>query len=267
MNYQKNDIQLFLNSKGIRIPSGYKYKAINKEIYNIELAHSKAKDLAKTFFEKRLSILNQAAENLDKSDVESGKKLISLCVWDADFFGRFFCEGTVFLENLFRVSANNKELIFMTPSEYLEDQKNQEMQTVETEFSSSNFNGYAETTIDANNDWVYRHILRSIDRMSELADRFPNETGVRERCLNQAAREIMLALSSDWPRLMSEIHSSSLPRWKSYARKRIEDHIRNFTTIYESLGSNHLNTKFLTDLEQSNTIFPQINYKVFKKNR
>jgi 1,4-alpha-glucan branching enzyme len=101
--------------------------------------------------------------------------------------------------------------------------------------------------------------------MAELAKRFKNETGIKERALNQAAREMLLALSSDWQRLMSTHNSVSLLKWRHYARAALESHLKNFTTIYEALGSDYLSTRFLTDIEHRNNIFPDINYGVFRR--
>ncbi|MCL2472924.1 MAG: DUF1957 domain-containing protein, partial [Treponema sp.] len=50
-----------------------------------------------------------------------------------------------------------------------------------------------------------------------------------------------------------------------YARNRIESSLRNFTTIYEALGSNYISTEWLTNLERRHNIFPNINYRVFRR--
>ncbi|GMO25559.1 MAG: glycoside hydrolase family 57 protein [Termitinemataceae bacterium] len=271
----KNDVKLFLNSKGIRIPTGFKYSTMGnhkepKTTYNRQKAWEQAIAMSKTFLDRRLNALSKALIEMQKESVNDSsaatKNLISLCTWDADFFGRFWFEGPVFLENIFRFGAKDDSLVFMTPSEYLAGEDKNNFQTIDPCASSSCFNGYAENLIDANNDWSYRHISQALLRMTELADRFKNETGIRARCLNQAAREILLAISLDWTRLMSENHTAMLPKWRSYAQKRLEDHLRNFTTIYESLGSSYLNTRFLTEIEQRNNIFPNINYRVFRRN-
>jgi 1,4-alpha-glucan branching enzyme len=52
-----------------------------------------------------------------------------------------------------------------------------------------------------------------------------------------------------------------------FARNRIEDHLRNFTTIYEALGSSYISTEWLTGLEKKHTIFPQINYRIFRRKK
>jgi 1,4-alpha-glucan branching enzyme len=97
--------------------------------------------------------------------------------------------------------------------------------------------------------------------MVELVDRFPNETGLRERILNQGAREALLTMSSDWPLLLRSGQSAS------FARRQIEDSISNFTRIYEMLCANTVDTEWLTSLEKRNNLFPEINYRVFARKR
>ena len=97
--------------------------------------------------------------------------------------------------------------------------------------------------------------------MSELAERFPNETGLRERILNQAAREVLLSMCSDWALLMRAGRSSG------FARKQVEDPISNFARIYDMLCSNTVSTEWVTKLEKRNNLFPSINYRMFRKKR
>ncbi|MDR0453006.1 MAG: DUF1957 domain-containing protein, partial [Treponema sp.] len=207
---------------------------------------------ARRFLDNRARLLGQAETLMSETPV-------SLCAFDADSFGRFWYEGPVFLETLFREAAGREGLQFMNPQEYLFKQDIQKMETVMPEFSSWGANGYAEMWLDASNDWMYRHVIRSLDRMVELAERFPNDSGLKERALNQAAREILLVQSSDWPKML---YSQESP---DFARNQIEAGLRNFTTIYEALGSNYISTEWLTGLERRHYLFPNINYRVFRR--
>jgi 1,4-alpha-glucan branching enzyme len=260
-------IKLFLGEDGTRLSTGYKYFSIGnrtnqRQPYDPALAAEKARNHAGVFLERRISALTRAASLLQKDFTGDA---VSLCAWNADFLGRFWHEGPVFLETLFRMGCKKNEIKFMTPSEYLNSQSEASFQVIKPEYSSSGFNGYAESWIDASNDGFYRHLFHAAERMAELAERFRSETGIKERALKQAAREILLALSSDWQRLISAQNNISLPKWKNYAKNELESHLKNFTTIYEALGSNYLSTRFLTDIEHRNNIFPDINYSVFRR--
>jgi 1,4-alpha-glucan branching enzyme len=277
----KELVRPFLGLNGSRAPTGYKYWALGnpeedeRVVYDPRKAAARAREQAVLFLDRRLSRLKAAEDYMDETP-------LSLCAYNADCFGRFWHEGTLFIEALFREAARRNGSIenlrtlseidingqccdnavqMLTPAEYIYKQDVSSFEFSTPGFSSSGFNGYAETWLDASTDWMYRHMMRSIERMTELSDRFPNETGLRERILNQAAREILLAQSADWTRLLYRQESME------YARNQIEFALRNFTTFYEVLGSNYISTRWLTRLERQHNIFPGINYRVFRKKR
>jgi 1,4-alpha-glucan branching enzyme len=242
----------FLAQNGARCQTGYKYRQSGDMPYNPQAAQAAAQDHARTFLEN-------CCHRLDSVLQHTQELPLSLCAFNADSFGRHWHEGTLFLESLFRFAADYRDLQFMTPSEYLYHQQISALEVSLPELSSWGDNGYAETWLDSSNDWIYRHLNRSIDRMVELADRFSRNSSLKERALNQAAREILLAMASDWPAFLYRQECTG------YARRQVEDSLQNFTTIYEALGSNYISTEWLTNLESRHDIFPNINYRVFKR--
>ncbi|MDR1863473.1 MAG: DUF1957 domain-containing protein [Treponema sp.] len=249
-------VRLFLSARGGRTGTGYKYWASGgDEFYDPLLASEKVKEHARSFLKARVSRLKLAGELM------AGKTPCCLCAMEADFFGSRWYEGPQFLEALFREAGKAEEIQFMTPAEYLYKQDSADFQTMVPEFSSWGTNGYGETWLDASNDWMYRHTLQALERMIEIAERFPNNSGLKERILNQAAREILLVMGSDWPKML---YKQEFPE---YARRQIESSLRNFTTIYEALGSSYISTEWLTNLERKDNIFPHINYRVFRRKR
>jgi 1,4-alpha-glucan branching enzyme len=252
-------VKPFLGSNGIRTQTGYKYRTLGcldrkKQVYDPQKASEKVKEQVRVFLDARVSRLQAAAAYMEETP-------ISLCAFKADTFGHLWYEGPEFLETLFREGNTRDDVQFMTPAEYLYKQDVSHFQRMVPAFSSSGINGYAEMWLDASNDWIYRHTIRSLERMIELAERFPNESGIKERALNQAAREILLAQSSDWTKRLYKQESAE------YARNQLEGALRNFTTIYEALGSNYISTEWLTTLERRHNIFPTINYRVFRHKR
>jgi len=266
-------VSRFLSKEGERRRTGYKYwsrmsanapdnshaemRTDNHEqsiIYNPQAASGRAVEHARLFLESVISRLEEASRHMDGIP-------LSLFAHNASNFGRYWHEGPQFIEALFRMAAEHQNFQFLCPSEYIYKQNLSTFQVVVPEFSSMGFNGYAETWLDASNDWIYRHLARSMERMTELAERFPDDTGLKERALNQAAREILLAQSSDWPALLYRQDSTE------YARNQVENALRNFTTIYEALGSNYISTEWLTTLERRHNIFPHINYRVFRRKK
>jgi 1,4-alpha-glucan branching enzyme len=80
---------------------------------------------------------------------------------------------------------------------------------------------------------------------------------VTYRDLKQAARELLLAQSSDWAFIMTT--NTMVP----YAVKRTQDHILRFTRLYEQIKSNTIDTDFLGNCEWRNNIFPNINWRYY----
>jgi 1,4-alpha-glucan branching enzyme len=182
-----------------------------------------------------------------------------VCPFDAELFGHWWFEGPAFLEALFRKAAESGELRMITLGDYYRIHPENPAST--PEFSSWGDGGYAEVWLDGSNDWIYRHATKAVERMSELAERFPNESGLRERILNQAAREVLLSMCSDWALLMRAGKSSG------FARHQVEEPISNFARIYDMLCSNTVSTEWVTKLEKRNNLFPLINYRMFRKKR
>jgi 1,4-alpha-glucan branching enzyme len=94
--------------------------------------------------------------------------------------------------------------------------------------------------------------------MIELAEQNPSTTRLRERALNQAARELYLAQSSDWAFLMT------VGTAISYARKRTTDHLHHFLALNDQIRRDAIDEHFLSELERRNTIFPHLDYRVFR---
>ena len=251
-----DSIKDFFDVDGIRCPSGYRYLKVEDKdnVYNVAAANQLAKKQARQFLRRRITALTKAHALIKKEPV-------SLCSWDADFLGRFWQEGFVFLETVIRQGIENDSIVFSTPSEYLCRQNSPEFQTISPDFSSAGINGYGESFLDKSNDWIYRHIFHAIERMIELAQRFNDDSGLLHRALNQAAREVLLAQTSDFARFKRTGPEGDTV-WDEEA---LITHLRNFTTLYESLGGDYLSTKLLTHFENSNKIFPNINYRSFRK--
>ena len=93
--------------------------------------------------------------------------------------------------------------------------------------------------------------------MQELVRRFPSAEGLTRRALNQAARELLLAQSSDWAFLMTTGTA------KPYAERRTKDHIAQFTRLYEMLTSGRIDERELSGYENRDAIFQELDYRVY----
>lgn len=241
-----------------RINTGFKYHAItgkdsleNKGYYRPDLGRKQAEVDAETFVTNRIRQMETLAPLMDRPPMV-------LCPFDAELFGHWWFEGPHFLEQVFRkIHESSSELALATPADYLDHYPVN--QRSEPAFGSWGERGYGQVWLDGSNDWVYRHTHELIERMSELAQRYPDESGLKERILNQAAREVLLAQASDWPFIIKT--GTTVP----YAVRRLKEHINDFNAIYDTLCRNSVNTEWLTTLEKRNKIFPDLDYRIFKK--
>jgi 1,4-alpha-glucan branching enzyme len=94
--------------------------------------------------------------------------------------------------------------------------------------------------------------------MIELAKIHPDARDVERRALNQAARELLLAQSSDWAFI---IKSGTMVE---YAVRRTREHLLRFTRLYEQLKAGKVDEHWLSTVESRDNLFPEIDYRVYR---
>ncbi|MBN1698370.1 MAG: DUF1957 domain-containing protein [Spirochaetales bacterium] len=247
-------IRPYIHEGDLRINTGIKYYAITgptniKKPYNRAAALEKVKEHADNFVYMRCKQIERLAPLMDRPPV-----IVS--PFDAELFGHWWFEGPEWIEHMIRVTAEAADIVGMkTPSDYLDLHGANQVSTPSA--SSWGNNGYGEVWLDESNDWIYRHIHKAAERMTELAVKYPEATGIRKRALNQAARELLLAQASDWAFIMKT--GTTVP----YAKKRTKEHIAHFTTLFDALNGDRIDQAWLSALEKKFTIFPDIDYRVF----
>lgn len=251
-------IREYIHEPEVRVFTGYKYWAITgntdqKVPYNPTLAQKKISEHAANF------LYNIKKKGASLSDA-MGKEPLYTLGFDAELFGHWWFEGIDWLEQVIRLSAKDaSEVKLVTPSSFLAKEK--ELQTVRPAFSSWGQGGYSSVWLDGSNAWTYRHIQKSIERMEELSLRFPDQISLKQRFLNQAAREVLLSMASDWPFILFNKSSTE------YAEKRLRDHLRNFNVVYGNMCKNAVNTEWLVKAEKRDIIFSDIDYNIFNPER
>lgn len=249
-------VRPYIHEPDVRVCTGFKYYSITghtdqKQPYRPEKARHKVIEHADNFIYKR-------RKQLKKFEGLMEMPPYIIAPFDIELFGHWWFEGLQWLEQVIRNIAQSDDLSLITPCDYLSEYPT--AQTGKPSFSSWGNEGYADVWLDGTNDWIYRHIHKAIERMSELVHRYPDVTGLKLRTLNQAAREVMLSMASDWPFIMKT--GTMVP----YAERRVKGHLYNFNYIYERLCRNTVDTEWLTTIEKKNNLFPDIDYKIFGKN-
>jgi len=247
-------IKPYIHPDGIRCFTGVKYYKItgrtaHKHPYNRGRALEKAASHAGNFMFNR----EKQVEHL--YGVMRREPLI-ISPYDAELYGHWWFEGPEFLDYFMRKVAYDQHVFKLTtPTEYLRMFPTQ--QIVAPSASSWGNKGYWEVWLEGSNAWIYPHLHVAAERMTELVRHFQRDDQLCQRALRQAARELLLAQSSDWAFIMKT--GTTVP----YAVKRTKDHLLRFTRLYEQVKSGRIDESWLASVEWRDNIFPDLNCQYY----
>ncbi len=251
-------IKKYIHESGIRVNTGIKYYRVTgkevelseKAFYCCSAALGKTKLHGEDFVRKRYEQIDYWKEFLQIPP-------LVVSPYDAELYGHWWYEGPYFLENVFRIMDSHKVITPVTPSEYLSLHPTH--QVAVPSMSTWGHKGYNEYWLNEKNDWIYKHLYMGAERMIELANIYKdgNVDEVKALALNQCARELLLAQSSDWAFIMRSGTTVE------YATKRTKEHLSRLNLLYNQIKSNEIDVKQLKLLMKRDNIFPFIDYRVF----
>ena len=178
--------------------------------------------------------------------------------YDAELFGHWWFEGPDWINFLLRKMHWDQQTIkTITVPEYL-DRHPQAA-------------GRAAVVFELGPQGLLRGLARRLQRLdlSAICTRTPiawwnwpsnhadGGNPLRRRALNQAARELLLAQSSDWAFIMKT------GTMVEYACERTQVHVLNFNHLYEQIKSNDIDETWLNQIEARHNLFPDIDYRVY----
>ncbi|GAB6138616.1 glycoside hydrolase family 57 protein [Halanaerobaculum tunisiense] len=249
----------YIHPDGIRMNTGIKYHKITgdktslhqKEPYDYEVARGRAEEHAADFLSNRV-------QQIDYLDQLMDRKPVIVSPYDAELFGHWWYEGPDFLYHLLKKTAcdqNQVELI--SPIDYLEEYSSNQVSQPPT--CSWGANGYNDVWLDDSNNWIYRHLHQATEKMIELASTINDPDEVTERALNQMARELLLAQSSDWAFIMMTGTTVE------YAVYRTKGHIHRLFELYDQIKAGTIDQEWLDELNWKDNLFPNIDYNMYSK--
>lgn len=243
---------------GARTFTGMKYfritgKTENKKLYDPEQGLRKAALHAEHFMQEREKQVLFLRERLKIRPVITA-------AYDAELFGHWWYEGPEWLRFVLRnLSLQKRPFRFITPSEFCAE--NRVLETVTPSASSWGENGYNAVWLDPANSWVYRHLKKASKRMTELSQQHQKATGLMERALNQALRELLIAQASDWP-FMMKMGSAA-----QFAEAKFREHISNFFMLSGDIYRGKLREAAVESLEKKTSIFRDIDFRTYTAKR
>lgn len=264
-------LQQFVLADGIRRNLGIKYHRITgkvglgqKKPYVPSIARVQALKDAGHFLSARQSQVQKIHDDWRQRGIDrvgspghdSRRLPLILSPYDAELYGHWWFEGPWFLESFLRLTLETQDqLQLTTPAEYLERFPRQQQATLQ--LSSWGANGYGEVWLNPKNAWIYPHLHAAERRMVAAARQHRWAEGWVRRLLNQAARELLLAQSSDWAFIITQ--NTTVP----YAEKRTREHLTWFNRLLDQLDAQAPDLTFLAELEGRNPIFPTLDFRIY----
>lgn len=245
----------YIHQDGIRVNTGIKYYRITggegpKALYDPARAREKAAIHAGNFLFNRQNQIQHAHSVM-------GRLPIVTAPYDAELFGHWWYEGPIFIDMLLRKMHFDQSVVkCITPSEYLALYP--DFQSCELAMTTWGRHGYGDVWLNGSNDWIYPALHDCERTMIEFAGKHRDPASLTRRVLNQMARELMLAESSDFAFMMDAKTTVD------YAVTRTKHHVNRFRTLAAMLRNGQVDEVYLDEIEQLDNLFPDIDYEVYR---
>ena len=177
--------------------------------------------------------------------------------YDTELFGHWWCEGVTWLGKVLRHLAANEEIELTTATTYITQHPPQEV--ISLPEGSWGAGGTHFVWDNAETHWMWEPIHEAEARMEKLAETFTKPSTYEETVLNQAAREVLLLESSDWPFLVTTGQA------REYAIQRLSQHLERFNKLAKSLERGRPDVESAQEFWELDKIFPDIDYRYFRK--
>lgn len=196
------------------------------------------------------------AQHLRAYHEETGKTGSITASYDTELFGHWWFEGVAWLKAVLRGLAFHPDVELTTASGIIDRHPPREVLSLPE--SSWGAGGGHYTWLNDDTEWIWPLIHGAERRMEALVAAHPDAAEERRDVLNQAARELLLLQSSDWPFLVTTGQANE------YAKERFTEHVARFDQLAdlaerESFSDDDL--QFLAALRERDNPFPDIDYR------
>ncbi len=176
--------------------------------------------------------------------------------FDTELFGHWWFEGMAWIKEIIRKFRTYTAVTLRTASEYLEVQPPK--RAIELPESSWGSGGHWQVWLNNETEWMWPIIHESEKLMEQIAQQHQNANGgAIGRALKQAARELLLLESSDWPFLVTTGQA------KQYAIDRFKGHYERFKELADMVSSGQVDESKLARIEGIDNCFPDVCPKCF----
>ncbi|MCS7337935.1 MAG: DUF1957 domain-containing protein, partial [Verrucomicrobiae bacterium] len=247
-------VRPYLPAPTVRGYTGIKYYAVTgkvspKRFYVPDAALQAVDEHVSDFLRARLQQLSAARHYMKCAP-------ILVMPFDAELFGHWWFEGPIFLDHFVRKAMQYRDsLLISTPTAYLE--RTDVPCTMTLGLSSWGKGGYLETWLNERTSWIYPPLYAAARKMGRLAAAYKVTNELGARIITQAARELLIAQSSDWAFMISTDTN------QAYAIRKIVGHLRNHSALCAQFESKSQDPALLEQLERESGIINPFNPQYF----
>jgi len=226
--------------------TGARIDLAEKDLYHPEWAAKKVQHHADDFAKLVESLLVGYAE-------QSGEYGLISANYDTELFGHWWFEGVDWIEGVLRRLADSQEVELTTAGGFLKAHPPET--AIELPEGSWGAGGTHFVWDNTDTHWMWPMIHEAEEKMAALVASYPEPSESAIAVLNQAARELLLLQSSDWPFLVTTGQA------REYATQRFLQHVERFNTLESSLREGTPDETFAAWCWEKDNIFPDIDYR------
>lgn len=230
--------------------TGARMDLAHKQYYDPYWAEKKAQEHADHFSH----LVEYLVEEYHR---KSGKFGIIVASYDAELFGHWWFEGVDWLKKVLENLSSSPSVELVTASDFMDKHPPEDVLAL-PEGSWGQAGGHF-TWDNVDTKWMWPLIRNCEMEMESLVESHPRAEGVKKQMLNQAARELVLLQSSDWPFLVTTGQA------KEYAVTRFQEHLARFQQLREKLQAGIEDALLVAELYEKDKVFPDIDYKAFRR--
>ncbi len=228
---------------GARVDLGF------KDAYHPDWAMSKVSEHARHF-------AWLVADRLKQYHNETGGYGLIASNYDTELFGHWWFEGIEWIKQVLMLLAEDPAVELVTASGFVE--RHPPAEVLHIPESSWGMGGNHWTWDNHDTHWMWAPIHAAEARMEALAARFVDPSEDERAVLNQAARELLLLQSSDWPFLVTTGQA------REYAIRRFTRHVERFEALAAGLETGQPDRRMADELYEVDKIYPDIDYRWFR---
>lgn len=229
--------------------TGAKVELGDKDFYHPDWAEYKVEQHAEHF-------AHLVGDELRRYRGQTGKFGIVAANYDTELFGHWWYEGVTWLGKVLRHLVDHPEVEVTTASRFIDAHPPETV--LDLPESSWGAGGQHFVWDNPETHWMWSPIHEVEERMERLATNITAPTPDELLVLNQAAREALLAQSSDWAFLVTTGQA------REYAIRRFSGHIERFEKLASSLEGGSPDVAAAQEYWELDKLFAAIDYRWFR---